>query len=228
MGRRLTKEALSNTPAPLYFAVLVPHRDSRRFLRQRSAELFASGLWGAWSFPHAAPLALLSAPLGGPELRDLARALRELTLEEGRDGMLRPGPETSRIVSGVIPGRDGGFSLYGPALDLAIGLHTFNPRAREQVRAVFSRPLVGCAVLGPGDSPESPGFIPAGPDSFRGFRAAAVANMVYRPINAGEGGYSFSWRIGELYWLPAYRRFRPRAGGPRTGEGAEKAGGTDG
>jgi hypothetical protein len=220
MGRRSPKQGPSETSAPLYFAVLVPHRDSRRFLRRRSAELFASGLWGAWSFPHAAPLALLSAPLGGPELRDLARALRELTLAEGRDGMLRPGPETSLAVPGMEPG----FSLYGPALDLAIGPHIFNARAGDKVWAVFPRPLLGCAVLGPEDSPESPGPFPPGPEPLRGFRAAAAANLVYRPMSAG--GYSFSWRIGELYWLPSCRRSRPALS--RSGEGADRAGGKDG
>jgi hypothetical protein len=220
MGRRLPKQGLSEIPAPLYFAVLVPHRDSRRFLRRRSAELFASGLWGAWSFPHAAPLALLSAPLGGPELRDLARALRELTLAEGRDGMLRPGPETSLAVPGLEPG----FSLYGPALGLALGPHVFNARSGDKIRTVFPLPLLGCAVLGPGDSPESSGPFPAEPEPLRGFRAAAAANLAYRPI--GEGGYSFSWRIGELYWLPSCRRFRPAI--PRSGEGADRAGGNGG
>jgi hypothetical protein len=263
----------SGRPAPLCFAVLVPHRDSRRFLRRRSGELFASGLWGAWSFPHLAPLALLSAPLDGPALRDLARALRELTLAEGRDGMLRPGPEGSL----ALPGLDGGFSIYGPSLDLTISPLVVSPSVRRKLRALVSRPLLGCAILGPDDSPGFPPLsrapimggeaappgpppppggggagaggaptapsvwssatplrggsppatppgprppVPAEPSLVPAFRAAAAANLVYRFTGAGDGGYSCSWRIGELHWLPPCRRSRSAGHRPRPPEAA--------
>jgi hypothetical protein len=193
---------------PLYLAVLIPHREGRSFLRRRSAELFASGLWGAWSFPHAAPLALLSAPLTGTELRNLAHALRALTQAGGGDGTLRPGPETALPVPGLEPG----FSLYGPALGLAVGPGIFGGSAGDKLGTVFPRPLLGCAVLGPEDWPralrEIPVPLPAAssPPGAGSFRAAAVANMLYRPLAAGDRGCSYSWRIGELHWLPSCRR----------------------
>ena len=52
--------------------------------------------------------------------------------------------------------------------------------------------------------PEDPREIPAGRRTGYDFRAAAVANMEYRPIAAG--GYSYAWRIGELHWLPKVNR----------------------
>jgi hypothetical protein len=201
---------------PLYLAVLIPHREGRSFLRRRSAELFASGLWGAWSFPHAAPLALLSAPLTGAELRDLAQALRALTQAGGGDGTLRPGPETALPVPGLEPG----FSLYGPALGLAIGPGIFGGTAGGKLGTVFPRPLLGCAVLGPEDRGRALGEGPApaasSPPGAGNFRAAAAANMLYRPLAAGDRGRSYSWRIGELHWLPSCRR--PRQAGKAGGD----------
>ncbi|MDR3147461.1 MAG: hypothetical protein LBU00_03670 [Treponema sp.] len=180
----------------LCLAVLVPHRDSRRLFRERSAELFISGLRGAWSFPQVAPLARLRAPLTGAELKDLARRLRELTLAGGRDGTLRPGAETVLQVPGLRAALTLArpWALYGPQLDLRLGPADFS--ATGKLRELFPAPLVGCAVLGPED--QEPGEIP--PPQVKGFRAAAVANLWYRPIAAD--GYSYAWRIGELHWLP--------------------------
>jgi hypothetical protein len=186
--------------APLYLAVLVPHRDSRGILRERSAELFARGLWGAWSFPQAAPLALLRAPLGGAELGELARKLRELSLAGNRDGTLRTG------AAAVLPlaGLPAGAVLYGPRLDIRLDPRDFagSGKTVEKIVELFPAPLVACAVLGPED-PRDP--FPPGRAWGGDFRAAAVANLSYRPIAAG--GYSYAWRIGELHWLP-----RPRGG----------------
>ncbi|MDR2136464.1 MAG: hypothetical protein LBO76_07600 [Treponema sp.] len=183
MGRR------RGAKGALYLAVLVPHRDSRKILREWSAELFASGLWGAWSFPQVSPLAWLSSPLAGAELKDLARRLRELTLAGGRDGTLRLGADAVLPLPGLP------VSLYGPRLDIALGPGDL---PGEKIREIFPAPLVGCAALGPDDPREIL------PPRRRGgdFRAAAVANMAYRPIGAG----SYAWRIGEPRWLPRARK----------------------
>jgi hypothetical protein len=180
-------------------------------LRSWSAALFADGFWGAWAFPQVAPLALLSRPLSVNELKDLARALRDLTLAEGRDGKLRLGPvETLPMGDGLFPGSGlapgeslpPGFALYGPALDITLSGECLSPGAK--IIEVFPRPLLGCAVL---RGPEKSAAVPL-PDI--SFRAAAVANMAYGPLSAGEHsgetGYSFFWKIGELYWLSAYRQ----------------------
>jgi hypothetical protein len=183
--------------SPVYLAVLVPHRDSRKLLREWSAELFALGLWGAWSFPQVSPLARLRAPLTRAELQELARNLRELTLADGRDGTLRPGTEAILPLTGL------SIALYGPQLDIRL-----NPRdfAGKKFEEIFPAPLVGCAALAPEDSRE------IRPPLRRGgnFRAAAVANMAYRPIAGAR--YSYAWRIGELHWLPRPRARKP--GGP--------------
>jgi hypothetical protein len=177
-----------------YLAVLVPHRDSRKILRERSAELFASGLWGAWSFPQVSPLAWLRAPLSGAELKGLARNLRALTLAGGRDGTLHPGAPATLPLAGLPVGG----VLYGPQLDIRPSPGDFGAGG-EKIRELFPINLVGCAVLGPEDPPKIPARIPAGWTG-GSFRAAAVANLSYRPLDGG--GYSYAWRIGELHWLP--------------------------
>jgi hypothetical protein len=98
-----------------------------------------------------------------------------------------------------------GFTLYGPALDITLGDENFSPAARTKLIEVFPRPLLGCAVLGPGDSAAS--AIPAMPEGIS-FRAAAVANLRFGKTakSSGDPAFSFSWTIGELYWLPAPRR----------------------
>ncbi|MDR0730850.1 MAG: hypothetical protein LBF63_04220 [Treponema sp.] len=194
MGRRLK----------LYLAVLVPHRDSRKVLRERSAELFRAGFWGAWSFPQVSPLALLRSPLTAAELGELARNLRALSLAGGRDGTLHPGVEAILPLAGLPEGA----ALYGPQLDLQPRPEDF-AGAGDKLKELYPAPLVACAVLGP----EDPREIPAGRRTgVYDFRAAAVANLSYRPIAAG--GYSYAWRIGELHWLPRPRD--RRQGGPES------------
>jgi hypothetical protein len=173
---------------------LVPHRDCRKLLRSRSAELFASGFLGAWSFPQAAPLALLSAPLTEEELRELAWNLRRRSLEEGRDGMMQSG------ASAVLPlDPPGGppLKIYGPALELRVGSGDFGS-GEGKILAVLP-PILGCAVLAGCETgaAEIPGRFT--------FRAAAAANMRYRPLPGGDRDYSFSWKIGKLRWLPSRR-----------------------
>jgi hypothetical protein len=181
----------------IYLAILVPHRDCRRLLRSLSEGLFASGLWGAWSFPHAAPLALLSSPLEKDELAELARNLRRCSLEEDRKGMIVSGAE--KIVPLDTPEGFPGLKLYGPALELRVEREDFG-RAGEKIMALYP-PILGCAVLGEGETPVFPGIETQG---FR-FRAAAAANMLFRPLPAGASPYSFSWKIGKLHWLPPCR-----------------------
>ena len=182
----------------MYLAILVPHRDCRRLLRSRSAALFAGGIWGAWSFPHAAPLALLSSPLGKEELAELARNLRRRSLEENRRGMIVSGPE--RVLPLGSPEGFPGLKLYGPALELRVEREDFGG-AGEKILALLP-PLLGCAVLGEGERPEDCKTENRG--GFR-FRAAAAANMLFRPLPAGASPYSFSWKIGKLRWLPPCR-----------------------
>jgi hypothetical protein len=134
--------------------------------------------------------------------------------------MIRPGAET--VLSLKTPGGFPRLNIYGPALELRVEPEDFGPAA-EKVRVL--RPLLGCAVLGDfeGDPEnqraerENPWPAGMGKQGMTGpepqkeagldlkFRAAAVANMLYRPLAAGEPGYSFSWKIGKLHWLPPCR-----------------------
>ncbi|MDR0376532.1 MAG: hypothetical protein LBH70_01935 [Spirochaetaceae bacterium] len=184
----------------LRFAVLVPHRDSRRLLDARRRSLFAAGLLGAWSFPSVAPLARLSRPLAAQELKSLAALLGKMTMARGRRGMFVAG----QPVEVSCPGAEEALRFWGPVLDP-------NPSRRiwQDIRVPAETgcnpfPLaVLCAAL-------TPDGIPAGlslpaPLPVFSFRAAAVANMIFRPLAQGAAGFSFRWKIGPLFWLPKKR-----------------------
>jgi hypothetical protein len=110
--------------------------------------------------------------------------------------------------------------IYGPALELRVEPEDFGPGAEKVIR--LFPPLLGCAVLEDSEEapekPERAGGPAAGKAEGPGlkFRAAAAANMRYRPLPAGAPGCSFSWKIGKLHWLPPCRgAFRPAGPGAR-------------
>jgi hypothetical protein len=197
----MLREMLRSGPKPLSemlrFLVLVPHRDTVRLLRGYSRLLFGAGFPGAFSFPAAAPLALLSRPCTGEELKGVARTLRQTVLAGGRGGKF-----TGSVPAAVpFPGSAGalsGLSFFGPALDLALP-----DLALPALVYPFPRLVLCAALTEGGDCPLSPGAI--------SFRAAAVANMVLRPLDGRDSGvYSLEWRIGRLRWLPGQSsRFPP-------------------
>jgi hypothetical protein len=174
----------------LRFIVLIPHRDTGGPLRALRRDLFAAGIAGAFSFPPLAPVALVSRPFTVPELRGLARTLREASLAGGRDGTISAGEPASLTCPG-------GLSLYGPVLDL--GVPELPPGA------VFRFPFLAicAALIGKGDKAGLPH-----PFKAFSFRAAAVANMILTPLDCGEPGYSYRWQIGIPRWLPSPRHIR--------------------
>jgi hypothetical protein len=186
---------------------LIPHRDIRKQLRGWSEKLFAAGFAGAWSFPWVAPLAVLSRPFTADELREAALALREAANREpaspgsraagaGRSGdgaIGLSGPQTSPF-----PGKN--TELYGLGLDL--GFSPPGEKSASKILHPFSPLVLGAALVKPAPRPPSP---PAPPPLFS-FRAAALANMVFRPLGAGEKDYSFEWKIGRLQWLPPVKK----------------------
>jgi hypothetical protein len=201
-------------------AALIPHRDSRRILRAYSGELFSRGFAGAWSFPWAAPLALLGRPLEGAELSLLARSLRKKSLAAPGKGKFSAGPPLRFPLPGFPPPFGGSlspvkFSLWGPEIGLGLRAEDFGPSGSLALIRIFQRPLLACAVLEEGEPSPSP------PPPFS-FSAAGVANMSYSPLGSGDAAYSFAWEIGELRWLPAVRRKKP-GGAPEVpdGEGPE-------
>jgi hypothetical protein len=195
------------THNPLHFVILVPHADLASPLRSRSRFLFAAGICGAWSFPQAAPLALVKRPLTDAELRDLAAALREATLSRG--GKITLGKP-------ILVPCPGFHSFFGPALDLPppappcpAVLHAFPaPVLATALAAPAEEPLLGRIHNIP---PVNPGF----------FRAAMVANLDIQPLSrafpadavpAPAENYSFRWRVGKGRWLPPLRNASPRRG----------------
>jgi hypothetical protein len=214
----VTENSILKTPVPgavLRFAVLIPHRDSLKPLGILSRRLFAAGFPGAFSFPQAAPLALLSGPLSRGELGDLAAALREHSADRG--GTITAGPAVPvSLPPAVLFRNEGpdppGFSLWGPRLDLVV------PAAIPGAIYRFPFPVLCAALIRDGmetdgmdvDSMEAAteGLFPLC------FKAAAVANMSFTALESGEPGYSFAWKIGELRWLPRPGKRRPSREAP--------------
>jgi hypothetical protein len=168
----------------LYLAVLVPHRDCLPALEEYRRSLFATGLSGAYSFPIATPLALLSRPLAGQELKAAAANMRSMLGEK----KLAPGPAAESSAPGC------SLRFFGPSLE--VPPLSLPP---EAVSSLWEKPLLAPAVLGPGDDTANL----AGPPEFS-FRAAALANLTLWPAECGEADYSFQWEIGRLFWLPKH------------------------
>jgi hypothetical protein len=201
----------------LRLLVLIPHRDTRNLFRRWSEELFSAGLSGAWAFPWAVPLACLSRPLLPAELREAAFALRESLA--GGDGRMRTGaaawrplPAFSRPPAFPPPpgagetgptayGAWGGTALYGPRLEGGDPEKALRGAGAAKVLYYFSPPILGAALL---EGPEIPGPLEAlPPPPETAFRAAALANMIYRRRYAGEGASFFEWKTGRPRWLPS-------------------------
>jgi hypothetical protein len=190
------------------FAALVPHRNAVFIVEKFRQQLFAIGLDGAFSFPAAAPLALLSRPLLETELKTAAAELRTLLGERkiilsAPYGESPPGksvPELSFRPLFVPPpaGSSEGLSFFGPCLDMPL------PALPESaVLARWEKPALAPVILGRGGAELVRGLadkLPSPPEL--SFRAAALANLAVYPAGNGEAGYSYAWELGRLYWLP--------------------------
>jgi len=171
----------------LQLLALVPHRDIRRLLRAWSASLFSGGMPGAWSFPWVMPIAALNRPLSGPELKSRSLMLRRETDHAG--GKFTTDRPAAAALSNNV-------SVFGPAVNIGLSDSFFD---FEDVEIKRVSPLViGCALCKAGSLPD------ISPPSLS-FRAAALANMCFRPLPSDGGVYndfSFEWEIGKLHWLP--------------------------
>jgi hypothetical protein len=183
-------------PLLLRFAVLVPHRDIRPALNTYRRRLFVAGIRGAYSFPPAAPLALLTRPLCERELKELAVSLRTLSLESG-NGFF------AASTGGVLPLTAGGFSFW--ALPLSVPM----PPLPDMPGIIpFPSPAL-CAALADTKTEEVLPRDAGSPPELR-FRAAAVANLTIRFFTDSVGGagekalpgLSCRWVIGKPCWLP--------------------------
>jgi hypothetical protein len=178
---------------PFRFVVLIPHRDGGRIPEEYRRDLFASGFAGAFSFPAAAPLALVSRPFNREELKALAGDLRELSLKEGTDGKFRAAG------AGKADCPRGGIRFFGPLL--APWKEDIPSLGGGKVLYRFPALCLCAALLGPAEDPSA-----APPPPELSFRAAMTANLAVRPLSQGEKGCSFAWKTGRPLWLPAYRK----------------------
>jgi len=171
----------------LQLLALVPHREVRRSLRIWSASLFSAGLQGAWSFPWVMPIAALNRPLSGEELRSRSFMLRrEVDLSGGK---FTTGPSTVAAISDNF--------VFGPAVNIALSDSFFD--FEDAIIRRVSPLVIGAALA---SSPDVNCHAPC-----LSFRAAALANMSFRPLpshNGAHDNFSFEWGIGKLYWLPKH------------------------
>jgi len=170
------------------FLVLVPHRDVRLLLRKYSDTLFKTGFDGAYQFPYLAPLAALSRPLNNDELKKFA-----LSLGQTIGGKINAA-EGART---AFPSSDSGTALFGLRLNIDIAK---NAPENQKVIYFFTPPVIGACLLSSGDTAALP------PPPELSFRAAAVANMYWKPIRAGAAVIGYKWKIGNLHWLPAEKK----------------------
>jgi hypothetical protein len=178
----------NNSSDSLQLLALVPHRDVRVSLRAWSASLFSAGMGGAWSFPWVMPIAELKRPLTTAELKSGALMLRRLINLSG--GKFTTGPSAIAALSE--------HSVFGPALNIGLSdsFYTFGDAVTRRVSPL----VIGAALCKAGSLPDvnAPSL---------SFRAAALANMCFRPLPSHDGAFddfSFEWEIGKLYWLPKY------------------------
>jgi hypothetical protein len=163
------------------FLVLVPHRDIRFILRKYSETLFKTGFSDAFYFPWVVPVALLSAPLSKDELRHCARVYREAV---GKDKIIA-------VQSAVVEYLD--TALFGPRIEPNIPQCIFNESAALKVKRRIVPSVIG-SCLNDHPPPEPPQIT---------FRAAAFANMYWKPLDCGaQGVRGNKWKIGRLIWLP--------------------------
>ena len=179
------------------FIILIPGRDTEKILDEYRAALFARGLFGAYSFPPAAPLAELSRPFSRDELKKIAGNIRNLTM--AHDGKISSSGSCTNDGFGKL-------SFFGPHLDLPEEL--FSETAKGKIARTFF-PIVLCAALTDSGSNSSVGDPQAEKCPALSFRAAAIANVTIRSLSGGNGEalpFSFEWETGPLVWLPAYKK----------------------
>ena len=180
----------------LLFVVLVPHRDVLPALETYRRTLFAAGIDGAFSFPSAAPLALLKRPLEKDELKSAAVELRK---QLGAGKIVSAGQaEYNGWNNGETAGE---IRFFGIVLEMPAPV--FPPDAVNQL---YKKPILAPAII-PTDNPDS-ACIANNIDSKVvpdfSFRAAALANLTLQPVHYNQ--YSFTWNMGPLFWLPNIKK----------------------
>ena len=126
---------------PLLFAVLVPHRGCLLALEEYRRDLFTKGFEGAFSFPSAAPLALLKRPLNSGELKKAAAELGK-NLEGKKivcSGFSEYSVQTESLTTPVT------IRFFGAVLELPL---PFFPE--DAVLHIWEKPVLAPAIIAPG------------------------------------------------------------------------------
>ena len=171
------------------FLVLVPHKDVRSLLRKSREEQLKNGLTGVYSFPLASPVAEVSEEFTAEELKYAARSLREITGGE----TIKAAEETSVE---FLSGKENP-ALWGLRLNINLPDKIFGEYSKK-IKKIFT-PLVIGSLLIPENIKQQ--FCAFTSQEALSFRAAAVANMSWKPFHT-EGGIAYKWKIGKLAWLP--------------------------
>ena len=173
------------------FLVLVPHKDVRGELRKYGDLMLKAGLTDVYSFPYITPLSSLSRALNTEELKQIAQSLRK---NIGNNKILAEGDAVA-----VFPCYEKELSLNGPRLNIAIPQNVFEGGIKK-ITDIFSPLVIGCFL-----TKENKKLSLEIPREKIAFRAAAVANMYWQPLQI-DGEICYKWKIGKLCWLP-----RPKA-----------------
>jgi len=169
------------------FLVLVPHKDVRGELRKFGNLMIKKGLADVYPFPYIAPLASLSRALNKEELKQIAHSLRD---NIGSDKISAEGDAATDF-----PGYEKDLSLIGPSLNIAIPQNVFDGGIKK-INFLFSPLIIGCFL-----TKDNKKLILEIPREKFVFRAAAIANMYWRPLHI-DGEICYKWKIGKLCWLP--------------------------
>jgi hypothetical protein len=194
------------------FMALMPHRDCGKGVSSVKRSLFSLGFYGAFSFPIASPLAVLSRALTKDELKRIAAQLRRNTFADGKKGRITAGEWGVATLGGILFG--------GQRLDVPVE-ELFQADAVFPCGVVMEPcvlPLLVEAVMCGGtpcgdalweNTEEKKAQSAVQPAPFS-FTAGYVANLALRPLC--NDGYSFEWRIGEPVWMPKTLRLSAENG----------------
>ena len=177
------------------FLVLVPHRDIRTELQKYYDSMFKNNLAGvlaAYSFPCVVPLAGLSKPFNTDELKNFARSLREAAQGDKFN--------VTEASTCAFPAGGEETALFGQGLEL--NNSNLLSVSNSKIITLLSPTIIGACLM-PKNCKQQVHAGLCGSRSYPqiSFRAAAVANMFWKPINL-DGGIRYKWKIGKLCWLP--------------------------
>jgi len=176
-----------------YFAVLVPHRDSRLLIKKNF-----KGLAGTYDFPYVSPIASLAKPLKPEELKLAAKALR-----------YQNGGEKFNITDADCTAFNEELNLYGPKIDFLLPSSLPEINA-EKIKKLLSPLIIGTSLMFKTPCYSVSSVVSILPEQLcvfaplrepLSFKAAAVANMYWQPITINQEK-AYKWKIGKLYWLP--------------------------